>query len=180
MFPTKLKGKKTPAGKYVEDLFDIWMFVKSKMLEQPRVNQILICMLENEMYNLGMVLCLFQIFHMNKLLCVCRYTYYFSGYLGLGKKIYLELILCETECEWEVFCPCVLKHRLWFRSRLRAQRRAERTQKYRTGGNVRPGAHLTPYPSFQIGNQITDQHHHPQEMNTQLSVGVAQRISSHF
>lgn len=38
MFPTKLKGKKTPAGKYVEGLFGIWMFVKSKMHEQPRLN----------------------------------------------------------------------------------------------------------------------------------------------
>lgn len=42
MFPTKLKGKKkkkkAPAGKYAEGLFDIWMFVKSKMHERPRVN----------------------------------------------------------------------------------------------------------------------------------------------
>lgn len=65
MFPTKLKGKrkkkKPPAGKYAEGLFDIWMFVKSKMHERPRVNQILICMLGNEMYNLGTALCLFYI-----------------------------------------------------------------------------------------------------------------------
>lgn len=48
------------------------------------------------------------------------------------------------------------------------------------GGNVRAAARLTPYPSFQIRNQITDQHHNLQEMNTQLSVGVAQRLSSPF
>lgn len=86
MFPTKLKGIKTPAGKYVEGLFGIWMFVKSKMHERPRLNQFLICMLGNEMYNPGMVLHLFQIFPKNKLFCVCRYTYDCSGYLGLGKK----------------------------------------------------------------------------------------------
>lgn len=56
------------------------------MHEQPRLNQFLICMLGNEMYNPGMVLHLFKISPKNKLFCVCRYTYYCSGYLGLGKK----------------------------------------------------------------------------------------------
>lgn len=36
--PYQVERKKTPAGKYVEGLFDIWMFVKSEMHEQPRVN----------------------------------------------------------------------------------------------------------------------------------------------
>lgn len=108
MFPTKLKGKKTPAGKYVEGLFGIWMFVKSKMHEQPRLNQLLICMLGNEMYNPGMVLHLFKIFPKNKLFCVCRYTYYCSGYLGLGvkKETCCEVVLSDAECEWQGFvCP---------------------------------------------------------------------------
>lgn len=107
MFPTKLKGKKTPAGKYVEGLFGIWMFVKSKMHEQPRLNQFLICMLRKEMYNPGMVLHLFQIFYKNKLFCVCRYAYYCSGYLGLGrKKICFEAVLSDAKREWQEFVPC--------------------------------------------------------------------------
>lgn len=107
MFPTKLKGKKTPAGKYVEGLFGIWMFVRSKMHEQPRLNQFLICMLRKEMYNPGMVLHLFQIFYKNKLFCVCRYAYYCSGNLGLGrKKICFEAVLSDAKREWQEFvCP---------------------------------------------------------------------------
>lgn len=103
MFPTKLKGKKkTPAGKYVEGLFDIWMFVKSKMHEQLRVNQILICMLGNEMDNLGVVLRLFQIFCENKLFCVHRYTYYCAACIGREEKTHFELILSEAKCKWQV------------------------------------------------------------------------------
>lgn len=65
-------------------------------------------MLGNEMYNPGMVLHLFKILPKNKLFCVCRYTYYCSGYLGLGvkKETCCEVVLSDAECEWQGFvCP---------------------------------------------------------------------------
>lgn len=132
----------------MEGLFDIWMFVKSKMHEQPRVNQILICMLGNEMYNLGMGLCLVWIFYKNKLFCVCRYAYYLSGYLGLGKKKCFELILSEGKCVRQDFCMCLLSADMGSGSRHRAQplrRRMGETQAFPKAqaawGDIRPPTH---------------------------------------